>query len=513
MAPVGYSMLTDPDLKNKQEIGAEIVATHACNKNFGCASNCEDTTFNAEAVVAQDSIVQGIDVDVVHCTTDASEVKLVTDNDPEATECSSSFGESVSDAEDGSRLSEAEVESRFCGDDGMDPNVFEGFDGVFRFRKKKLTTHWRRYVRPLMWRCRWIELKMKELRTQSLKYDKILATIGQRKHFDSDTFPYECGMKLLPYPGIGHRQRVMRRRNRKRIEETVDIPSYMSHHNLFSYYEKNGFDPDGASMDDDCGIQVIEANESDHKQLEYSDGCLLLQFRDDDALEKILWKIEKVHSRVQKLKIHMDKLLAVNTVKFSSMENFSLIVQNNQPSSSTRSMSLSPPNGDEKYLGSLFAPPLNISENEIGDMMMDSAVSSYEDVSLPDIIESTMGLLSAAEASHNQQQNGDSGQNLADDVLIHNQAAEKELQQFEKIGSLLIEKPQVSVKEEHDMVLLPTSAPNPEFVPNREINQTHEQSVLKFCLDSEFHVPKTKRKRGERKACAGTWKADKISRK
>ncbi|KAK9123456.1 hypothetical protein Sjap_013058 [Stephania japonica] len=508
MAPVGYSMLIDPDPENKQEIGLEVVATHACNKNFRCASNCEDTTFDAE-VVAQDSIVQGIDVDIVHCTTDASEVKLVTDNDPEATECSSSFGESVSDAEDGSRLSEVEVESRFCGDDGMDPNVFEGFDGVFRFRKKKLTTHWRRYIRPLMWRCRWIELKMKELHTQSLKYDKILATIGQRKHLDLDKFPYECGIKSLPYPGISHKNRVMRRRNRKRVEETADISSYMSHHNLFSYY---GFDPDGASMDDDCGIQVIEANDSDHEQFEYSDGCSLLQFRDDDALEQILWKIEKVHSRVQKLKIHMDKLVAVNAVKFSSMEDLSLIMQNNLPSSSTRSMSLSPQNGDEKYLGSLFAPPRNMSENEIGDMMMDSAVSSYEDVSPPDIIESTMGLLSAAEAS-NYQHNGDSCENLADDVLIHNQATEKELQHFEKIGSLLLEKPQVSVKEEHDEVLLPTSASNSELVTNREITQTCDQSVLKSCLASELGVPKTKRKRGERRAGAGTWKADKISRK
>ncbi|KAK9130972.1 hypothetical protein Sjap_011459 [Stephania japonica] len=513
MAPVGFSMLTDPDPENKQEIGAEVLATHACNKNFRFASNCADTTFGAKAVVAQDSIVQGIDVDIVHCSTDASEIKLVSDNDPEATECSSSFGNSVSDAEDRSRLSETEVESRFCGDDGMDPNVFEGFDGVFRFRKKKLTAHWRRYIRPVMWRCRWIELKMKELHAQSLKYDKILATIGQRKPLDLDEFSYECGMKSLPYPGISDRQRVMRRRNRKRIEETTDIPSYMSHHNLFSYYEKKGFELDGASMDDDCGIQVIEANDSDHEQFEYSDGCLLLQFRDDDALEQILWKIEKVLGRVQKLKIHMDKLLAVNAVKFSSMENLSLIAQSNQPSSSTRSTSLSPPNGDEKYLVSLFAPPRNTSENEIGDMMMDCAVSTYEDVSPPDIIESTMGLLSAAEASHNQHQNGDSCENLADDVLIHNQAAEKELQHFEKIDSLLIEKPQISVKEEHEEVLLPTSAPNSELVPNQEIIQTLEQSVLKPCLDSEFHVPKTKRKRGERKAGAGTWKADKISRK
>lgn len=83
-----------------------------------------------------------------------------------------------------------------------------------------------------MWRCKWIELQIKELQSQALKYDRELAVYDQRKQnftiegFDAKSLPFSRQL----------RNKVMTRKKRKRVEETVDVTSYMSQHNLFSYY-------------------------------------------------------------------------------------------------------------------------------------------------------------------------------------------------------------------------------------------------------------------------------------
>ncbi|KEH21566.1 hypothetical protein MTR_7g007590 [Medicago truncatula] len=51
-------------------------------------------------------------------------------------------------------------------------------------RKKKLTDHWRRYIFPIMWRSKWIELKIKKLNSQAQKYIEEIAAIDQQKQFD-----------------------------------------------------------------------------------------------------------------------------------------------------------------------------------------------------------------------------------------------------------------------------------------------------------------------------------------
>lgn len=104
------------------------------------------------------------------------------------------------------------------------------------FRKKKLTTHWRRFVRPLMWRCKWTELKIKEFQSQASKYSRELASYDQRKQLELDQFSSEnFGSKSLPFTVQSQGEQTMKRRKRKRVEDTTDITSYLSHHNLFSY--------------------------------------------------------------------------------------------------------------------------------------------------------------------------------------------------------------------------------------------------------------------------------------
>ncbi|WOL05313.1 hypothetical protein Cni_G14041 [Canna indica] len=68
------------------------------------------------------------------------------------------------------------------------------------------------------------------------------------------------------------------------------------------------------------------------------------------------------------------------------------------------------------------------------DMVMpESAASSYGDAADIDIIESTVGLLSAADVALGQHHIRDLFKDSAEDVLIDNQAAEEEYQNFEKV--------------------------------------------------------------------------------
>lgn len=102
-------------------------------------------------------------------------------------------------------------------------------------RKKRLTSHWRNYIRPLMWRCKWAELKIKQFESQALKYNKMIAARNMTKHLASNQ-PIPEGFSSRSMPYIKRRQRkLMKRRKRARIEDTADADLYMSQHVLCSY--------------------------------------------------------------------------------------------------------------------------------------------------------------------------------------------------------------------------------------------------------------------------------------
>ncbi|XP_042507930.1 uncharacterized protein LOC122084017 [Macadamia integrifolia] len=478
-------------------------------KGLKCTSNFEDTTFDMEILLDQDidTVEESVDteVDITECV-NADDLRLAHAEDPNATEYSSSFDDTTSGTEYVSRLSDAEVESTFC---GGSESVFDGFGSVFQTRKKKLTAHWRKYIRPLMWRCKWLELRIKEFQCQALKYDKELAEYDQRKQFDSGQLALEgCCMRSLPFSRQFDRKKAMKRRKRKRVEDTVDISSYMSRHSLFSYYENKRSNVDGVSLDDDCGNQVIAADRNANGNGEFGVDYEwpLLDFGEgDNPLEQILWKIEDVQSRAHKLKTQLDKVMNSNAGRLSSAENLNLLLPSEVPSSSARSPTVSLGKGCTTQTHVLYTPPPHVSKHEIGDLVMpESAVSSYGEANpLPDIIESTMGLLSAADIALDQPQIGDSCEDIADDVLIRNQSVQGELYSFEKLKSQPSEMPCHPVKEQEENRISPVSAP--ELNVAQKTIAAQEQSILKSCLASDFQVPKTKRKRGERKAGSGCW--------
>lgn len=493
-------MDTDPDSKSPTKVVPDKVK---------CTSNWEATISEMEAMLDGQSKAPGgtedVEVDVTGCA-NIIDTKLAEAEDPDATEYSSSFGDTESGNEKFSGLSEAEVESEYRDHNSLD-SPFDSFGLMFQTRKKKLTSHWKKYIHPLMWRCKWAELKIREFKSQAAKYSKLLAAYDQRKQLESDQFTSEgFDSKSLPFSNQNHRMKAMKRRKRKRIEETTDVPSYMLNHNLFGYFENKRSDADSSSMVDDFGNPVVtEQNANGDDNFGISDDSSLLKFRDDDdSLEQILCKIEMAQSRVQKLKAQLDMVVPKNVVKFSSSENLSLLAPCDGQTSSAHSPNFSAGNGDAISVGAIYPPTGLLSEYEMGDLVLpESALSSFgEAVSVPDIIESTTRLLSAGDVTVHPLQTHDSCEDIMDDIPMHNHAAEGEMHPFKSINNQQTGRHQEPDRGEQEESTDPPLAPAMEADPAAK---TGEQSALKSCLASDFHVPKNKRKRGERKAGSAGW--------
>lgn len=486
-------------------------------KGLRCMSNCEDAFSGMEAFLQKHTKVPEVpddgEIDITECTgTNFKNIRMGEKEDPDATEYSSSFGDTISEREHCSVLSEAEVESQFCGDNNL-ASARHRFSGVFRKRKKKLTAQWRKFIRPLMWRCKWTELKIKEFESQASSYERKLAAYDLGKSKELDQSILEGGSKSAPISSQYPRKKAMKRRKRKRVEQTIEVTSYLSRHNLFSYFENTRSDPDGTSTTDDVGNQVLtDQNADDNDEFCINDDQSFLEFKDgDNSLEWILWKIEIAYNRVQKLKTQLGDLMSKHAGKFSSSENLSLLGPYDAQTSSAHSPTLSAGNGDTISMGAMFAIPKatqNISEYDNGDLVMpENLRSSYgEAIHVPDIIETTAGLLSAADMTLPKPQIEDSCEAILENVLIHNQTAKVERHTFQKISNQPIMNHQVPKQGEQEE----SSNPTPVVVKlepdlDAKADMPPEQSTLSSSLASEFHFPKNKRKRGERKASSGGW--------
>ncbi|EMS55068.1 hypothetical protein TRIUR3_21659 [Triticum urartu] len=130
------------------------------------------------------------------------------------------------------------------------------------FRRKKVTAEWRNAVRPMLWRCEWLELRMKDLLSQVSKYDGQLALIEQEKELQRATSKtngcrQESGKNCRDHETIS-----MERRKRKRHEDTVDTSLYLKKHKILSYFfdkQNKGADADGLLIDDDSHGQDFSA--------------------------------------------------------------------------------------------------------------------------------------------------------------------------------------------------------------------------------------------------------------
>ncbi|MBA0764236.1 hypothetical protein Gotri_013600 [Gossypium trilobum] len=372
----------------------------------------------------------GLEVDLIECM-DSVESEMVDVECQDATEFSSSFGDTISGDEDGSIVND-EVESplpplRLFG------SLSDGWNGQFQMGKRRLTDHWRRFIHPIEWRCKWLEIKLCELKSQALKYERELAEYDKSKQFEFGKVTSEgFDAKWRAFPSKAQRKEVMKRRKRKRVEDTTDVATYMSHHNIFSYYEsKKSIDAAAAfALVDDWG-------DFDNKTIVGYDenGCndgWPYQSRDgDDLMEQILRKIERLQSRVRILKTRMDKVVSESPQKFSSINMLSSVVQSDALNNSE-----SHHYAEKDDRNSLQCTTSRHASECLmwDDFMPESSLSGQAELAtLPDMIRNMSQCLLAF-----------SSENIEADILIPNQAAE-ELRSFGSCITQQAEKPHVLI--------------------------------------------------------------------
>lgn len=164
------------------------------------------------------------------------------------------------------------------------------------------------------------------------------------------------------------------------------------------------------------GAVITDQNDDCNDKFGIGNNWSFLEFRDGEHfLDQVLWKIEMVHSRVHKLKSQIDMVLSKNAARFSSSENLSLLAPCDGQTSSAHSPTFSAGNGDTISVGLVYSPTKHVSECDNVDLVMPgSAIISYgETIHVPDIIESTIGLLSAADVTLHQPQIGDSCEDVS----------------------------------------------------------------------------------------------------
>ncbi|KAJ9558720.1 hypothetical protein OSB04_013334 [Centaurea solstitialis] len=432
--------------------------------------------------------------------------------DVDETDYSTSFADSTTSsnqnnsASAAATLTDTEVDSQFYSDDvnGFS-SPFDDFGTVLRVRKKRLTSHWRSFIRPLMWRCKWAELKIKQFESQALRYAKKIASRDLTKHLAANQpIPEGFTSRSMPYTCQRRRRKLMKRRKRVRVEETIDADTYMSQHVLFSYNESKKSDPDGVSITDDFDEPEQNTSSQEVLGLGMHNNGSFLDEKDND-MEHIFRKIDMAHSRVHKLKAQLALVISEHARMFPVSENSNHLGPSEAQTSSVRSPTFSTCNGDAVSVGGLYAMNQHTSEFDMGGLgMSEHAISNYgESFHIPDIIESTVGTLSSIDVTQNQSQIGDSCENILDNILVHDETTEAERHTIRNCQhQVIVKQEQVKSEEEESAHLGPALETD---TATKDAAAPQDQSTLKSCLVSEFQIPKNKRKRGERKAGSGNW--------
>ncbi|KAF6995568.1 hypothetical protein CFC21_012045 [Triticum aestivum] len=433
--------------------------------------------------------------------------KLAKTEDPDATECSSSFGDTLSGSQDDakpSEISDIEVDSPFCryphnGDAAalLDAAAADNLDRLLK--KKKVTDHWRSYISPLMWRCQWLELRMKDLQSQVSRYDRELAVLKHEKELQTKMIELDCSSsRSVPFSSHCCRK-TMKRKKRKRNEEKINAPSYIATHTILSYYEKEKTEGDGHSIDDIGNL--------DDSTKGNNDADWLLGNGDDATVEQILVSIQSVQDRVCSLRSDLKKAMA--------KKSKGLLLKVNTQVNGAQSSNCS--HGKGKVAEMPEISPQDASDCDMGDTdMPDSAVSSYGEANNMDIFESTMNLLSVEDPD----KIGELRQ-TSEDVLIDNQPAEEGYQNFEVISHpcqrlrVSVKREQVPVKRETVAHSEDESVAAPMAVVKEEgTTRMGLQGILKPCYTGKRNGRRPKiLRRGGSSSALSSWRSARTRKK
>nr|BAJ94649.1 predicted protein [Hordeum vulgare subsp. vulgare] len=397
----------------------------------------------------------------------------------DSTECSSSFADS--DTRDEADNGDMEVNSPFSAH-------ADGGQASLMPRKKKVTAEWRNVVRPMLWRCEWLELRMKDLLSQVSKYDSQLALIEQEKELQrainkTNGCRQESGKNCRDQENIS-----MERRKRKRHEDTVDTSLYLKKHKILSYFfgplsiyflfvgivhrfipwlsmfcsrilfvimrlflsstdkQNKGAEADGLLIDDDSHGQV---GDDTRRRLEIvglpaskEHDMVSNQF----VLQKVLMKIGGIQSRVHRLQERLSKARSKQAKLASFMDHDQVKVAEKRQRIQKRAFS---PENDrygkpqkKKKLNILLEqedrPTLSVKptlSKRATDCLTEDPQGNSEEkapgrsqVHKKDI---TVDLLLAVESSLPNGHLGDLCKENTDDILIDNRGAKDGYQPFE----------------------------------------------------------------------------------
>ncbi|PIN22786.1 hypothetical protein CDL12_04503 [Handroanthus impetiginosus] len=376
-------------------------------------------------------------VNVTECTKSGGP-ELAKPECSDATESSSSFD----DCDTGS-------DSEDLNGDSASSLDFGELGELFRTRNRKTTTHWRSFIQPVMWRCKWVELQIKKFDAQAEEYEKKLEKYNRRKQFQLEKSTLEgFGMKSLPLSQNYAKHEVLKRKKRRRAESTTDIAAYMSHHNLFSYYEnrkcftKGAFVDDAAKATRELGIE--EEFVGNDEMLCDETG------NNDNYLERIYRKIERLQSQVAQLKSRVDNVIRGEAENVSSADNAKMPIPG-------KALTVPPPptaaasdDGDRMPMGTHVAQQL-ISQHNMGDFfMLESAVTSHGEFFC------------------------DAYKDGYDEVLIDNHRVKEQMNNFEEMRIQPIQRPSrlKNASNNTNSPVLADPAPATEDQPRTRIQST-----------------------------------------
>ncbi|KAL1195011.1 hypothetical protein V5N11_031103 [Cardamine amara subsp. amara] len=221
---------------------------------------------------------------------------------------SSSFGDLMcaSDEDFGFGFGNGDEAQSMLSKDYPLPETCAGTAFLDMNKKKIKGPVWKRLKQPITWRCKWLELKVKEIQSQARVCEREVRNYYLTKQFDLEKAKLEGFQgKSIPFRDNTRKMETFKRRRRRRVEETTDVAAYMSNHNIFAYTDKRmPANNKARDFDPDFGGRKARGKEDG-----IEDDCLAAEFDcSDDFLAKLLCKIDETQGKARSLRTRVDQL-------------------------------------------------------------------------------------------------------------------------------------------------------------------------------------------------------------
>ncbi|KAH7439084.1 hypothetical protein KP509_04G044500 [Ceratopteris richardii] len=295
-------MVIDPPAENLiNELSSRQEIDEKCEEH--CVAVVKSSS-SSSRTVTESYLEKNAMVDIMelaHCDI------LRFDSNNQAVDCSSSFGDTQSvlsaDETDGEKC---EAESEHRNGNGAMALMDEVPSNSMSKKRRAVNLEWKNCRQGIEWRCRWLELRLKELQVLSKKYTEIVDNTSSMKRLESEEHESISARTSAIFDG--HHHHVIRRMGRRKEEEIVDSKMHMSKHPLFSRYEKKQH-----CIQEDIADEEINKDELhqildfDDFHQDFDDGFEGDFLAGEDSIEQFLWHIEKLQMHICELQTQLSK--------------------------------------------------------------------------------------------------------------------------------------------------------------------------------------------------------------